>query len=241
MSMPIMEEEQMDKLKARDLVDRAVNEGRTALSEFEAKQVLAAYDIPIPAENLVSDRQGLETAIAGIGTPLVMKGCSAEVAHKTEKNLIRVDIRNQVEAEQAFNEIMSALDGVDGGVLVQQLVPGRRELVVGMTRDPQFGACVMFGLGGIFTEILEDIAFRKAPIDKREALKMMQEIKGRRILEAVRGMEAADTDLLADMLVRVGEIALDMEAVAEIDINPVILSGSRPVAVDALMVLKKPA
>ena len=129
----------------------------------------------------------------------------------------------------------------DGGVLVQQLVPGRRELVVGMTRDPQFGACVMFGLGGIFTEILEDIAFRKAPIDKREALKMMQEIKGRRILEAVRGMEAADTDLLADMLVRVGEIALDMEAVAEIDINPVILSGSRPVAVDALMVLKKPA
>ena len=107
MSMPIMEEEQMDKLKARDLVDRAVGEGRTALSEYEAKQVLAAYGLPIPAETLVFDREGLEAAIAEIGTPLVMKGCSAEVAHKTERNLIRVDIRNQVEAEKAFNEIMA--------------------------------------------------------------------------------------------------------------------------------------
>jgi acetyl-CoA synthetase (ADP-forming) len=108
-----------------------------------------------------------------------------------------------------------------------------------MTRDPQFGACVMFGLGGIFTEVLQDIVFRKAPLEKNDAYAMMREIRGRKILESVRGMESADTERLAHMLIQLGRIALENEAVTEIDINPVILSGSRPVAVDALIVLKK--
>jgi acetyl-CoA synthetase (ADP-forming) len=226
---------------ARQIVDQALSQGRKTLSEYEAKKVLAAYDIPIPAELLVSEPKALEEAVAEVGYPLVMKGCAAEIAHKTEKNLIRVDIRSFAEARQAFDEIMAGLGGAEGGVLVQQLVSGRRELVLGMTRDPQFGACVMFGLGGIFTEILEDITFRKAPLDREEAIRMMGEIKGRRILEAIRGMEAADTDRLAQMLVRLGELGLEMEAVAEVDINPVILSGSRPVAVDALIVLQDSA
>jgi hypothetical protein len=122
-------------------------------------------------------------------------------------------------------------------VLVQELVRGSRELMVGMTRDAQFGPCVMFGLGGIFTEILKDVSFRVAPIEKRDAKEMMQEIKGHKILENVRGMPAADLEELSEILIRVGEIGLDNDAIKEIDVNPLILSGGNPVAVDALVVL----
>jgi acetyl-CoA synthetase (ADP-forming) len=133
---------------------------------------------------------------------------------------------------------MGDLEGQDKAVLVQEMVKGPRELVVGLTRDPQFGPCVMFGLGGIFTEILKDISFRVAPLEKRDALEMMQEIKGHKILEAVRGMEAADLDMFSQILINVGQIGMEHEKVKEIDINPVIISGNKPVAVDALVVLE---
>ncbi len=133
---------------------------------------------------------------------------------------------------------MAGMEGFDGAVLMQEMIKGRRELVMGMTRDPQFGPCVMFGLGGIFTEILRDISFRRAPLEIRDAQDMMQEIKGHKILDAVRGMEAADKKLLAQMLINLGRIGLDFPDVMEIDLNPVILSGAKPVVVDALMVLK---
>ena len=227
----------MTSSDAKQIIETARQAGRNTLSEYEAKQVLAAWDIPVTREVLVENRAALVGALNAIGYPLVMKGCAAEIAHKTEKNLVRVDVRSDIEAHTAFDEIMAGLDG-KGGVLVQEMIGGRRELVMGLTRDPQFGACVMFGLGGIFTEILKDIAFRKAPLERRDALEMMQDIKGRKILEAVRGMPAADTGLLADMLIAVGRLSLEIDAIAEIDLNPVILAGARPVAVDALIVLK---
>jgi acetyl-CoA synthetase (ADP-forming) len=132
---------------------------------------------------------------------------------------------------------LSRLDGENGSVLVQEMISGPRELMVGLTRDAQFGPCVMFGLGGIFTEVLHDVALRVAPLDKLDALDMMQEIRGRRMLDAVRGMPPADMDSLTDILIRVGSIGLEQAAVKEIDINPIILSANGPVAVDALIVL----
>jgi acetyl-CoA synthetase (ADP-forming) len=113
------------------------------------------------------------------------------------------------------------------------------EVILGIKKEGDFGHLIMVGLGGIFTEILEDISFRIAPLEKRDALEMMQEIKGHKILEAVRGMEAADLNTFADILIKVGRIGLENAQVKEIDINPVIISGSRPVAVDALVVLDK--
>jgi acetate---CoA ligase (ADP-forming) subunit beta len=230
----------MNKTDAAHLIRTALQQGRKALSEYESKQVLAAWGIPVTREILAADRGVLSQALNQIGFPLVMKGCSAEIAHKTEKNLVWVDIRNEAEAHVAFDDLMAGMNGSGGAVLVQEMIGGRRELVMGLTRDPQFGPCVMFGLGGIFTEILKDISFRKAPLEKYDALEMMQDIKGCRILEAIRGMPAADTDALADMLMRIGLIGLDIPEVAEIDVNPVILSGPQPVAVDALIVLKSP-
>jgi acetyl-CoA synthetase (ADP-forming) len=228
----------MNKESAFRIINNALQEGRKTLSEYESKQVLAAYDIPVTREMLLKDKTRVEKAAQEIGYPLVMKGCSSDVAHKTEKGLIHVDIRTIEEARNAFDEIMAGLKGFDGAVLMQEMVNGKRELVMGLSRDDQFGPCVMFGLGGIFTEILRDISFRKAPLDKHDALKMMREIKGHKILDAVRGMEAADTELLSNILINLGRIGLDIEQVQEIDLNPVILSGAKPVVVDALIVLK---
>ncbi len=131
-----------------------------------------------------------------------------------------MDIRNNEEARTAFTEIISRMNGPEHAVLVQELVKGPRELVVGLIRDPQFGPGVMFGLGGIFTEILEDTSFRIAPLEKRDALEMMQEIKGHRILDAIRGMEAADLDILSEILVTVGQIGIENEKIKEIGYQP---------------------
>lgn len=228
----------MKKDKVEKIIGVASRKGRKTLSEHEAKQVLDAYDIPVTKEVLITDKKDLENAIGKIGFPLVMKGCSADIAHKTEKGLIRVDIRNSTEARKAFREIMTGMEGFDGGVLMQELISGRRELVMGLTRDPQFGPCVMFGLGGIFTEILRDVTFRRAPLSQSDAMDMMREIKAHKILHAVRGMEAADTNLLTRMLISVGQLGLDFPDIMEIDLNPVILAGAKPVVVDALIVLK---
>jgi acyl-CoA synthetase (NDP forming) len=220
------------------LIDDAIQQGRTTLSEYESKQVLASYRIPVAREELVDNVADLFKAAAKIGYPVVIKGCSADISHKTEKGLIRVDVRNDEEASSAFKEITAAMDGADTSVLVQQMVKGQRELVVGLTRDPQFGPCVMFGLGGVFTEVLKDTAFRIAPLEKRDALEMMQEIKAHEILEAVRGMAPADKDMLAEILITVGQIGIENEVIKDIDINPLIISDGKPVAVDALVVLE---
>jgi acetate---CoA ligase (ADP-forming) subunit beta len=219
------------------ILEKALAEGRSALSEYEAKQFLKTYQIPVTRERAVTNEEGLKTAIEEIGFPLVLKGCASTIAHKTGRGLIEVDIRNMAEALSAFQNIMANMIEEDSQVLVQEMINGQRELVVGLTRDPQFGPCVMFGLGGIFTEVLKDISFRVAPLEKHDALEMMSEIKAHKILDAVRGMPEADRDLLADILINVGRIGLENDAVKEIDINPLILSGSKPVAVDALIVL----
>jgi acyl-CoA synthetase (NDP forming) len=222
------------------IIEKVLEEGRGILSEHESKELLNLYKIPVAREMIAKTEGELIKAASDIGYPLVMKGCSPDLTHKTEQGLVKVDLRNDDEARAAFQEIMNNMKDPQKAVLVQELVRGSRELMVGMTRDAQFGPCVMFGLGGIFTEILKDVSFRVAPIEKRDAKEMMQEIKGHKILENVRGMPAADLEELSEILIRVGEIGLDNDAIKEIDVNPLILSGSNPVAVDALVVLNPP-
>lgn len=222
-----------------DIIEKALQNGQAALSEYDSKQVLASYKIPITKEIKVNQMADLDRAAQDIGYPLVLKGCSAEITHKTEKGLIQVDIRNKEEASAAFQDIISKIEEKDKSVLVQEMVKGQRELVVGMTRDQQFGPCVMFGLGGIFTEILHDVSFRVAPLMRRDALDMMNDFKGHKILDAVRGMEAVDREVLADILLAVGQIGLDYDGIQEIDINPLKIRNGQPIAVDALVVLKK--
>jgi acetate---CoA ligase (ADP-forming) subunit beta len=220
------------------MIENALSENRTTLSEYESKKLLATYGIPVSREALVQDRLELPGALKKIGYPVVLKGCSYEISHKTEKGVIRLDIRSEEEALVAYDQIRSAMGPNGAHVLVQEMVKGQRELMAGLTRDPQFGPCVMFGLGGIFTEILKDVSFRLAPLEERDAIDMMEEIKGHKILDAIRGMEPVNRGAVAKILIALGSVGLENERIKEIDVNPLIIRKGEPVAVDALVVLE---
>lgn len=220
------------------MIQEILDQGRNSLTEYESKKLLAFYGIPTVREKLIKDRNDLIPAARDLGYPIVLKGCSPHFSHKTEQDVIRLDIRTDDEALEAFDILVKKLNGHPvAGVLVQEMVRGGRELMAGMTRDVQFGPCVMFGLGGIFSEILKDVAFRVAPLSRAEALRMMETIRGHSILDAVRGMQVVDREALAHILVALGTIGLEIERISEIDINPLIVRGNKPVAVDALVVL----
>ena len=209
-----------------------------ALSEYESKLLLAEYGIPITREGIVSTANDAVKKAGEIGYPVVLKGSGETISHKTEMNLISLNLKSEEDVRQAFRELTTSPKAEVKEVLVQEMIKGDRELVVGLIRDAQFGPCVMFGLGGIFAEILEDVSFRVAPLTRWDALDMMNEIKGKKILDAFRGEPAADREALADILLAVGQIGLDHEQVKEIDINPLKLIDGKPVAVDALIVFK---
>ena len=208
------------------------------LSEFESARLLADFGIPTAKGILAQNWEEVRKAAEGIGYPVVLKVCSPEVSHKTERGLVAVDLRNEADLELAFHRISGSSFVKRGEFLVQEMIKGGRELVIGMIRDPQFGPCVMFGLGGILTEILGDVTFRPAPLCEADAEEMLREIKGKKILGAIRGMPAVDTGSLIQCLMAVGRIGLEREEIQAIDVNPLIIQGSRPVAVDALVVLR---
>jgi len=150
--------------------------------------------------------------------------------------MVKLNLGNSSDVARAYDEILEAGVELDG-VLVQEMIKGDREFVIGLTRDPQFGPCVMFGLGGIFTEVLNDVSFRVAPISEIDALEMIEEIKTKKLLDEFRGSPAVDKTALVKALVGIGNLGVEYDQIAEIDINPVIISGDKPVAVDALIVL----
>ena len=224
--------------RADRIIGAALARGEKTLSEYDSKRILAAYGVPVTREVLVSNLTQARAAARRLKYPVVLKACAADAAHKTEKGLVAVNLAGERALSAAFRRIQKrAGKRYDGGYLVQEMVQGEREVMIGMVRDAQFGPSVMFGLGGIFTEILHDVVFRIAPLRKRDALDMLKGIKGHRILGPVRGMLAVDLDMLAASLIAIGRIGLEHEEISEIDVNPLIVRGARPVAVDALVVL----
>ena len=224
--------------RAARIIAAARASGRKSLSEFDSKRILAAYGIPVTREILVANLPQARAAARRLGFPVVLKACAADQAHKTEKGLLAVNLATGKALDEAFRRVSRRCGPNYGGdFLVQEMVHGEREVMIGMIRDAQFGPSVMFGLGGIFTEILHDVVFRIAPLRKRDAVEMLRGIKGHRILDAVRGMKAVDLDSLTGSIIALGRIGLDFEEIAEIDVNPLIIRGTRPVAVDALVVL----
>jgi succinyl-CoA synthetase beta subunit len=222
---------------AMNIIEEAVKRGAKTLSEHESKLFLAEHGIPVTREVVVSTEENAVLAAEDIGYPVVLKGSGEALSHKTEMNLIAIDMRSEAEVREAFQRLTSNPEVTVEEVLVQQMVKGDRELVIGLTRDDQFGPCVMFGLGGIFTEILEDISFRVAPLRRVDAMEMMDDIRGKKILDAVRGKASVDREVLADILMSLGQIGLDYEKIREIDINPLKILDGKPIAVDALVVL----
>lgn len=219
------------------ILDSAKTNGHDQLSEYESKRILSAYGIPTVREILAEDFDEIKAAASQMGYPVVLKACSPGLAHKTEIGLIEINLRNESDLNDAFAGMKNQARKFKAKYLVQEMVKGDRELVIGMTRDLQFGPCVMFGLGGVFTEALGDVVFRAAPLSQQDALDMMQEIKGNKILAEFRSMIAVDGEILSQCLVSLGQIGLDHEAIREIDVNPLIIKNGLPIAVDALVVL----
>lgn len=229
----------MQTTGVKRLIQKALASGHGALSEYDSKRLLSAYGVPVTREKLVQTSADAKKAADVLGYPVVLKGCAPDLLHKTEAGLVAVGLGSARDVTDAF-KTLTGRAGADfkGGYLVQEMVKGSRELMIGMTRDEQFGPSVMFGLGGIFTEVLEDVSFRLAPLTLSDARDMMNEIRAARILDAVRGMARVDRAALARAIVGVGKAAVDNPEIAEIDINPLIINGSKPVAVDGLVILK---
>ena len=219
------------------IIEDAKKRGADNLSEFESKQVLSNYGIPVTRETTATTMEETVSAANSIGYPVVLKASGENLQHKTELNLIRLDLKDASQVRQAYTELLETSTTPITEVLVQQMLRGNRELLAGLKRDSQFGPCVVFGLGGILAEILEDVSIRVAPITTFDAMDMMENIRGKKILEPFRGKPPVDRNALAELLIAIGRIGLENDAVAEIDINPIKLIEGQPVAVDALVVL----
>ena len=223
-----------------DIIQKALGHGQSVLSEFESKKFLKKYGIPVTREMLTTCVEDAVTAAKTIGYPVVMKACSPLLMHKSESGVIELGIRNESELRRSYARISNSVERELEGVLVQEMIAGQRELVLGLSRDPQFGPCVMLGLGGIMTEIFKDTVFRVAPFDRIEALEMISELRSQALLDAFRGQAPADREALGQFLMALGQIGSDQETIAEIDINPMMIDpNGRLVAVDALVILTK--
>jgi len=223
-----------------NLIRSALKKGQTALSEYESKMLLKFRGVPVVEESLAQSADEAVAIADRIGYPVVLKACGWELMHKSERGLVALSLQDEKAIRAACGRISGAAGTKMEGVLVQEMVPGVRELAVGLIRDSVFGPCVMLGLGGVLTEVFQDTVFRMAPIETTEALDMAEELRSRSILGEFRGQAPADMQSLCRTLASVGDIGLSYESVAEIDINPLIITpAGRLKAVDALIVLKR--
>jgi acetyltransferase len=222
--------------QAVSLIQQAQENGQKALDEHVAKILLAAYGVPVTKEALTKTENEALSAASKIGYPVVLKACSWEIMHKSGKGLIALNIDDSSKLKTAFQDIQKAA-GKTVPVLVQEMLAGNREFLAGMTRFAGFGACVVFGLGGVFTEIYRDTTIRMAPLTDADAQEMFADLRARKLLEEFRGMPPVKIDELAGILQTVGNISLLHPEIAEIDLNPIIISGAKPVVADALIVL----
>jgi acetate---CoA ligase (ADP-forming) len=232
------EEVEVDAARGRRIVERAAAEGREKLSELEALELLEAYGIATAPAELAGTAEEAARLAHRIGTPVALKLVSPQVMHKSDVGGVRLGLRSPAEVDAAVDEMLAEVrrnvpDAEVEGVLVQRMVSGGTETIAGISRDPVFGPLVMFGMGGIFVEVLRDVAFRVAPFGRREAEDLLDGIRAAAILRGVRGQPAADREALIAVLLRLSRLAEDLPEVQELDVNPLLARGDGAVALDA--------
>jgi len=219
-----------------DLIGRALEMGQGALDEHESKDFLAGYGIPVCREALAADPVSACELATRIGFPIALKACGPALFHKTEIGGVALNITSEARTREEGERLLT-LPGCKA-LLVQEMIIGKRELACGMIRDEQFGPCVMYGLGGVLTELLDDVSFRIAPFEFEDAYEMIGEIRARAITGSYRGEPRVDMRALATILVELGRIGVVHREISAIDINPLLICGDgTPVAVDALVLL----
>lgn len=229
-----------DEEAIRSVFEKARGEGRVNLGEVEAREVLQAYGLAVPKSLVAESAEEAARHAQEIGFPVVMKIISPDILHKSDIGGVRVGIRDRQEAIDCYELMMLRVQryaprALLQGAFVQELVPGSREVIVGSTRDPQFGPVVMFGLGGIYVEILKDVSFRVAPFGEQHARRMIEEIKSAPLLRGARGEPPCDIEAIVDCLLVVSQMVTDFPEIVEMDINPLKVGepGAGAVAVDA--------
>ena len=225
-------------------VDRVINlcrkRGQLNVGEQDSKSILAAYGFVVPESRMATSADEAVSASNGIGYPVVMKIVSPDIVHKSDVGGVKVRLAGPGQVRDAFELMMSRIREVQPearlqGVLVQEMVTEGREIIIGMTRDAQFGPMLMFGLGGVYVEVLRDVSFQLAPITAEEAYEMLVGTKTYKLLKGVRGEKSVDMELVAECIRRISQLSMDFPIIEELDINPLKVSSQRAtaVAVDA--------
>ena len=225
-----------------EILSQARKEKRTVLTEIESKTVLREVGLNCTDTRLAVTRENAVALSKEIGYPAVLKIASKDITHKSDAGGVKVNLKDKAEVERAYDEIMASAkkkfpNAVIEGVTVQNMARPGIEVIMGMVKDPSFGPVIMFGLGGVFVEVLKDVAFRIVPIETSDAVDMINEIKGKRLLEGYRGQEPADLAYLQHMLLKLSDFVNTTPEIEEIDMNPVFAYKDGAVVVDARIIL----
>jgi acyl-CoA synthetase (NDP forming) len=226
----------------RQVIDRARKEGRSILTEIEAKELLKQAGISVVDTRLATTKEEALSISQQLGFPVVMKIASPDVTHKSDAGGVKLDLKTAKQVGKAYDDILKAIkkqypEAKIQGVSVQKMARPGVEVIIGMSKDAQFGPVIMFGLGGILVEILKDVSFRIVPITRRDAREMIREIKGYPVLEGYRGQEAVDVANLEELILKVSSFVEQHPEVEELDLNPIFAYSDGAVAVDARVIL----
>ncbi|MFC1963728.1 acetate--CoA ligase family protein [Chloroflexota bacterium] len=217
--------------------------GRIILTEVESKELMKEIGIPIVETRLAKTKAEALAISKALGLPVALKIVSPNIVHKSDSGGVKLGLTNITQVGKAYSEILSATNKTNPkakihGISVQKMAKPGVEVIIGMSKDAQFGPVLMFGLGGVFVEVLKDVAFRIVPLTKRDASQMIKEIKGYPLLEGYRGQEPANIPMLEDMLLKLSDFVDKAPEIKEIDINPLIAYNDGAMAVDARVVLE---
>ena len=226
-----------------DLLKQARKENRRQLTEIESKELIREAGIPVVEAKLAKTKAEAVALTKKMGFPVALKIVSPDVIHKSDSGGVQLNLANATQVAEAFAKILSAVKrhypkAKIHGISVQKMAKPGVEVIIGMTKDAQFGPVLMFGLGGILVEVLKDVAFRIVPLTKRDAHEMIKEIKGYPLLEGYRGQEPADVSFLEDLLLKVSDFVDRNPEIKELDLNPIFAYKNRAVAVDARVILE---
>jgi len=230
-------------MNAQSMIDKVRNTSRTLLTEIESKVLLSEAGIPFNETKLAISKQEAIGMSKKLGFPVALKIVSPEITHKSDAGGVKLGLKTSRQVEAAYEEILSAVKqkyphAVIDGISVQKMARPGIEVIVGMTKDAQFGPVLMFGLGGILVELLKDVSFRIVPLEREDAREMIREIKGYPLLEGYRGREPADLSALEEILFKVSRFVDDHPEIKELDLNPIFAYKDGAVAVDARVILE---
>lgn len=230
-------------MEIKNILAQARQENRTILTEIEAKQILMQSGINCIDTRLATTKEAAVKLSEQFGYPVVLKVSSTDITHKSDAGGVKVNLQDKTAVEKAYDDIMASCtseypNANIEGVAVQAMARTGTEVIIGMTKDSSFGPVLMFGLGGIFVEVLKDVAFRIVPLEENDAAEMIQEIKGKKLLEGYRGEDPVDIAFLQDMLLKLSKLVDQTEGIAEIDMNPIFAYKQGALVVDARIILE---